>query len=146
MDYVLVQVNVGRLLAPIGSPLVADFGHIPTVSEAEERVRHLRAHGPNRSPNRSADSWPREPTATATPESVSRRSAANEPRSRPFRECPTARAWSPRRRPSAAPVSVVSLLQRRHGAGGALDRSLSPAPRSLGSRRRFRVSQRLGCR
>src|SRR6185437_10936631 len=33
---------------------------------------------PNMSPNRSADPWLREPTATATPESVSLRSAANE--------------------------------------------------------------------
>ena len=78
MEHVLAQVNIGRLRAPLNSPVLAGFmavldpvnaladaarvstdshtdmsalwwipdGHIPATTGAEDRIRHLRAHGP----------------------------------------------------------------------------------------------------
>lgn len=49
MSYVLAQVNIGRLRAPADSPALADFMTAldPVNAEAEDKVRFLRAHGPD---------------------------------------------------------------------------------------------------
>jgi Domain of unknown function (DUF3291) len=62
VNYLLAQVNIGRMLAPLDSVQLADFaealdpvkaalwwipaGHTPTTAEAEGRVLHLREFGP----------------------------------------------------------------------------------------------------
>jgi hypothetical protein len=43
VTFELAQINISRLLAPLDSPPVRPAG----VAEAEERLTHLRAHGPS---------------------------------------------------------------------------------------------------
>jgi hypothetical protein len=63
----LAQLNIGRLLAPIDSPLIADFvgalDRINALGEAVERLEHMRAHGPSPHAFTIRESWPAAGTA-----------------------------------------------------------------------------------
>src|SRR5271167_1865201 len=68
---------------------------------------------PNSSAKRSADPWLRDPTATATPESVSRRSVTNVRAIPPVPRIPHRTELSATSSSLRRPVSVISLFEGR---------------------------------
>src|SRR5208282_875465 len=83
---------------------------------------------PNLSAKRSADPWLRDPTATATPESASRRSVTNVLAIPPVPRIPHRTGLSATSSSLRRPVSVISLFKGHGGRpGSSLGRHLADA-------------------
>src|SRR3984957_6566510 len=97
---------------------------------------------PKLSAKRSAAAWLRDPTATATPESLSRRSLANELAIPPVPRMPHRTGLSTVAASLRRPVSLVSII---HPRGAAAERiAVADGPATLGFGRQIRRHPPLG--